>query len=446
MRLSSLRIYAVVLFAVSFIVARAAVIGTNPPSQPLTEERIEKLPRAQQTAWKQYLERSHRQMQTDKDSLQAELKKAGIAVPPAPTHGGNARSIPLERDAAWYATPEAVHIADVVLSFQTPAGGWSKNLDMSKTPRQPGQSYASGPDQTASLATPGDFGRVSDSNWGYIGTIDNDATITQLHFLAKVVAALGPDTAKAAPYRASFLHGLDYLFAAQYPNGGWPQVWPLAGGYHDGITYNDDAMIQVMELLQAAAAGQDEFAFVPASTRKKAEESVARGIQCILATQIVANGRLTAWCQQYDPLTLQPASARNYEMPSNSAAESAKILLFLMALPHPTPAEAKAIDAAAAWLTKVAIRDSAFRPTPAGRDLVSSPGAPLIWARYYQIGTDIPLFGDRDKSIHDKVSEISTERRNGYSWYNTTPQQAVTRYAEWRSAQHAARPLAQPGK
>jgi PelA/Pel-15E family pectate lyase len=409
------------------------VIGTNPPSQPLTDQRIAALPAKQQAAWRTYLDRSQKQMQADKDALRAERSAAGTTTFASPPEGHNARSVPLDKDASWYASADATHIADVVLSFQTPAGGWSKNLDMNKTPRQPGQSYTFGPDQTARLMTPGDFGTVSDSNWGYVGTIDNDATTTQLNFLAKVVTALGP-APSAAAYCKSFLHGIDYLFAAQYPNGGWPQVWPLAGGYHDGITFNDDAMIQVMELLQAVAAGRDEFAFVPAAVRKQADASVQRGIECILATQIIANGKRTAWCQQYDPLTLQPASARNYEMPSQSAAKSSTILLFLMDLPNPTAAAADAVNAAGAWLTKVAIRDVAFRPTPAGRDLVPSPGAPLIWARYYQIGTDKPLFGDRDKSIHDNVAEISTERRNGYSWYNSTPQQAVTRYAEWRAA------------
>ena len=178
------------LFTLAFVSATAAVIGTNPPSQPLTEQRIDALPHAQQAAWKQYLEKSQRQMQVDKDSLQAELKKAGTAVPPAAAHGGNARSIPLERDAAWYATAEATHIADVVLSFQTPAGGWSKNLDMSKTPRLPGQSYASGPDGTASLATPDDFGRVSDAALGlYQGRSTTTPPSRRFHFLAKVVTA-----------------------------------------------------------------------------------------------------------------------------------------------------------------------------------------------------------------------------------------------------------------
>jgi PelA/Pel-15E family pectate lyase len=419
--------------SMSLALSIGSVVGTNPPSQPLTEQRIEALPQSQQAAWKAYLERSKRQMQIDKDTLHAEQKSAGNPTIPVPA-GHDARSIPLDKDASWYATAEATHIAGVVLSFQTPAGGWSKNIDMSKTPRQPGQSYAYGPDQTARLMTPGDFGTGSDAGWNYIGTIDNDATTTQLHFLAKVVSALGAASPGAAAYRKAFLHGMDYLLAAQYPNGGWPQIWPLAGGYHDGITYNDDAMIQVMELLQATAAGRDEFSFVPAAVRKQAEASVARGIKCILATQIVVRGKPTVWCQQYDPLTMQPASARNYEMPSQSAAESANILLFLMDLPRPTPAEIAAIRGAGAWLTKVAIAGYAFRPTPEGRALVPSPGAPLIWARYYEIGTDRPLFGDRDKSIHDTLTEISLERRNGYAWYSTAAQKAVTRYAQWREA------------
>ena len=63
-------------------------------------------------------------------------------------------------------------------------------------------------------------------------------------------------------YLASFLHGVRYLLAAQFPNGGWPQVWPLEGGYHDAITYNDNAMVQVMQLMLRIAEGRDDYAFV----------------------------------------------------------------------------------------------------------------------------------------------------------------------------------------
>jgi PelA/Pel-15E family pectate lyase len=105
-----------------------------------------------------------------------------------------------------------------------------------------------------------------------------------------------------------------------------------------------------------------------------------------------------------------------------------------MALPNPSPAEKTAINSGVAWLKKVAINDMAWRPTPSGRDLVAAPGSGLIWARYYQIGTDKPLFGDRDKSIHDKVTEISLERRNGYAWYGIAPRETLKQYDSWRAA------------
>ncbi|HLZ54727.1 MAG TPA: pectate lyase, partial [Verrucomicrobiae bacterium] len=40
--------------------------------------------------------------------------------------------------------------------------------------------------------------------------------------------------------------------------------------------------------------------------------------------------------------------------------------------------------------------------------------------------------GDRDKTIHDNLTEISNERRNGYAWFNDAPQPALARYAEWK--------------
>src|SRR5262249_13770473 len=159
-------------------------------------------------------------------------------------------------------------------------------------------------------------------------------TVTQMRFLAKVTSAPGAKGDKA--FRAAFFRGLDYILSSQYPNGGWPQVWPLQGGYHDAITYNDNAMIQALELLRDVAAGKAEFGFVPAKSRTRAKESVKRGIQCLLATQIAVNGTRTVWGQQHDALTLAPCSARNYEMPSASSAESAEVMLFLMKEANPS--------------------------------------------------------------------------------------------------------------
>jgi PelA/Pel-15E family pectate lyase len=45
--------------------------------------------------------------------------------------------------------------------------------------------------------------------------------------------------------------------------------------------------------------------------------------------------------------------------------------------------------------------------------------------------TEIPIFGDRDKSIHDNVNDLSKERRNGYGWFGVAPQRVLDRYEKW---------------
>ncbi len=367
-------------------------------------------------------------MQADRAFLQNEMRTNGMEKSAAPREIRGVKGIDLDWPADWYGQPEGRHIADVIVSFQTPAGGWSKNLDMTTSNRAPGEPFA--PNNNSLFLAPQDNDAPQDTNWNYVGTFDNDATITQLRFLARTVTATGAEAGDA--YRASFQHGLDYIFAAQYPNGGWPQVWPLEGGYHDAVTLNDDAMLNVLTLLRNVADGTNEFAFVSAEMRDRAEASFQRGLDCLLVGQIIVDGRRTVWCQQHDALTLQPASARNYEMPSLTSGESANIVLFLMQLPHPDSNVVAAVHAAVAWFDANKINDVAFRGTgTAGRMLVPAPGNGPIWSRYYEIGTNRPIFGDRDKSIHDNVNEISRERRQGYSWFNDNPKRVLEHFRRW---------------
>ena len=193
-----------------------------------------------------------------------------------------------------------------------------------------------------------------------------------------------------------------------FPTADRPQVWPLEGGYHDAITFNDGAVTETLELLQDVVDGKDEFAFAPEDIRKKAAISIARGIGIILATQISENGKRTVWAQQHDALNLQPVAGRNYEPAAQCASESAAMILFLMKLPNPTPQVVAAVHSAAAWFRKTAIHGVAFERGTDGRRLIAAPDAGPIWARYYEIGSDRPIFGDRDKSIHDDVNELST--------------------------------------
>src|SRR5256885_5435303 len=110
------------------------------------------------------------------------MKENGLSLSTSPPEQRGARGIPLDRDAQWYASTEAMRIADNLLSFQTPAGGWSKNVDMASHPRSPGERFG----QANLSRYPGasDFDIPMDADWNYIGTFDNDATTTQLRFLA----------------------------------------------------------------------------------------------------------------------------------------------------------------------------------------------------------------------------------------------------------------------
>lgn len=411
--------------------AAAAVVGSSAPPPSLSQERIATLPADQQPAWQAYLARSEAQRTTDMATLAAERAKLTGPLPPAPSEHTHDGSMPLNKDALWYAGAEARHIADVIVSFQTPAGGWGKNADRSGPLRKPGQDYV-GNNLSAHL-TPGDFDTPRDRNWDYVGTLDNNATTTEIRFLTRVAAALpGKD---GDSYRASILKGIGYLLAAQFPNGGWPQVWPLQGGYHDAITYNDDAISQAAEVLTAVADNDaNAYGFVPAEPRTKARIAAAKALDVILKTQIVVHGVPTVWGQQHDSLTLVPVAARNFEPALPSSDESADLLIYLMHLPDPSPALVRAIHGAAGWLQKAAIYGYVWtKPDADGRHLEAQAGAGPIWSRYYT--TDFqPRFGDRDKTIHDAVNEISKERRNGYSWFNEGPAKALKLYARWAKA------------
>ena len=424
LRTPSLRILTWLVLTCAPAASPAAIIGHMTPPPPLSEARIATLPPAQQAPWQAYLAHSRALAAADRAALALERKDGPApADPPEQRHSG--ADMPLKRPAAWYASPDARHVADVIVSFQTPAGGWGKNMARSGALRQRGQNWVA----------------TGDS---YVGTIDNDATTTELRFLARVQAQV-PGTAGAS-YRAAFLKGIRYLLDAQYPNGGFPQVYPLAGGYHDAITFNDDALLEVAEVLDAAARRDQEYGFVPPAVAAQARAAAGKVLQLILSTQVVVHGVRTVWGQQVDMLTLAPVGARNFEPVSLVSAESAALLEFLMMQPAPSPEVVAAVHAGAGWLRRAALRDiewtegSSDAAPEAGRRRVDRPGAGPVWARYYEIddgeidaahGSTRPIFGDRDRSIHDDVNELSPERRNGYAWYGTRPAAPLAAYAGW---------------
>ncbi|PRY10910.1 PelA/Pel-15E family pectate lyase [Pontibacter ummariensis] len=324
----------------------------------------------------------------------------------------------LKRDKKWYSSSEAVRIADNLLLYQRDNGGWNKNTDMAKPLSR---------EEEKALQAPAEKGGVA--------TIDNGATFTQMEYLARVYEATGQQK-----YKEGFLRGLDYLLEAQYDNGGWPQFYPIRKGYYEHITFNDGAMMGVMQLLRNVALNKAPYAFVDAPRKELSANAVEKGLDVILKSQVKVNGKLTAWCAQHNHITLAPANARAYELVSLSGGESLGIIKYLMALEKPSPEVIRAVDAAVSWTNQVKITGirlkwikDATTHTERDRIVVTDPTAPPLLARFYEIGTNKPMFVGRDGIVHEKLAEIEQERRSGYSWYIAFSQELVEQdYPAWK--------------
>lgn len=335
------------------------------------------------------------------------------------------RKIVNQKEDAWFASDEARQIAENVLLYQRAIGGWPKNeqlhLPISEETKQ----------ELLALKSTADG-----------CTTDNGATTLEMLFLSKIYRQQ-PDRR----YKDAFLLGLNYLLEAQYNNGGWPQFYPLKKGYYSHITYNDDSMVKILKVLREIKDETDYFSIQPSEDiRKKVEIAFQKGIDCIVKTQYRQNGILTAWCAQHDAETLEPAKARAYELPSLSGGESANIVLLLMAIENPSKEVVKAINSAVAWFEKtkiVGLREDRIY-NDAGKiidkKIVPDENAPPIWARFMDLEDNAPFFCDRDGIQKSSIEEIGLERRIGYAWYRTHPQNILDQYPIWKAKHETKMP------
>lgn len=330
------------------------------------------------------------------------------------------------QDSPWYSGDEARRIADNVVLYQNNNGGWLKNIDMAD-PLDEAQKRQLRKEKSCNSGT----------------TIDNGATYTQMRYLARIYAATGEES-----YKSSFLKGMDYLLAAQYGNGGWPQFYPLRKGYYSHLTFNDDAMIGVMELLRDISKGEKPYEFVEAGRRNRAKVAIEKATDIILEMQVVVNGKRTAWAAQHDKEDLSPAKARAYELPSLSGKESVGIVQFLMGIENPGDDVKQAIRSAVAWfeeskLTGLKVEWIKDEDKPRGRDriVVQEPEAGPLWARFYEIGTNKAMFVGRDGVIKNNLEEIEHERRVNYSYLGDYAEQLLERdYPEWEKRMQGVDP------
>ena len=328
---------------------------------------------------------------------------------------------------AFLATSEAARIAQNVLDWQLKTGGWPKNVPMYEklTPKE----------RKAVLAMKGDRKRA---------TIDNGATFAEMRFLARMYKATD-----RKEYLDGVVRGIDFLLDLQYPNGGWPQFDPSKKGYWAQITFNDGAMVNVLNLLRDVFDSRAPFDIeIPDAKRAAARDAFWKGVGCILATQVKQNGKLTVWCQQHDKETLAPCQGRAFELPALTSYESLGIVELLMSLdpadcvgkgrPDYARIEA-AIEGAKEWYAKTEIRRFKFEKNYRrddgilSRRLVPVPEAEAdrLWCRYYTLDDNRPFTGTRQGEKRFTFEEMERGENMSYQWFNGSGVKMEKEYAKW---------------
>jgi PelA/Pel-15E family pectate lyase len=307
-------------------------------------------------------------------------------------------------------------LAEKMLVYQLPVGGWGKQLDDKSVVNY-------------NLPLDKNLLKKIKSTGDDHATIDNNATSREINTLIKSYK-----TTKNPEYLKSAEKGIQYLLLMQYKNGGFPQYYPNSAIYRKQITYNDNAMINALTVLYNVAEGKNDFDVVDSKLKEKSKIAVQKGIDCILKTQVLQKGIPSIWADQYNEVTLQPDKARAFEPISLATIESVGIVKFLMMQPV-TPEIEKSIKSAVKWFKQNKIEGYSYNVTKQNDKTVrilAEDKNSVIWARFYDINTNKPLFGDRDGSVKYNYNEVSEERRNGYSWFGDSPEKLINKeFPKW---------------
>ena len=251
---------------------------------------------------------------------------------------------------------------------------------------------------------------------GFVGTIDNNATVQEMRLLAVRYKATTNSNYKNT-FKTSFNKAANFLLTMQRRSGGLPQVWPKRNAYNDHVTLNDDAMVRALVAMMDIANSVSPFDsdIIDDATRAKMKTAVDKAVDYLIKAQIVNNGQPTVWCAQHDTANYAPRSARAYELESKSGKESVGVIWVLMNQPEQTEAIQKSVKAAIAWYKKTKVSGLVFSQK---KGIFEEQAGKSLWYRFYEVNSDDYFFCDRE-GISTKTRDfnrISEERRTGYQW------------------------------
>lgn len=197
---------------------------------------------------------------------------------------------------------------------------------------------------------------------------------------------------------------LDMMLESQLENGGWPHQYPWQGNYHDYATFNDQGINDCIRVMIEADTYYE---------REDISKSLHKVGRFMMISQLPPPQ--PGWAQQYNEY-LQPAWARTFEPPAVCPSASVHNINSLIDLYLHTKQTRylEPIPDALRWLKASRL--------PNGK-----------WGRFLEIGTNKPLYYDRDRIRVDSLHQLSLERRTGYG-YETDIQNALlaaeTRYLQ----------------
>ncbi len=290
----------------------------------------------------------------------------------------------------------AKEAAEALVYGQLKSGGWRNHVDFTPKAAEAGlyrNGKAKGPNSSS---------------------LDDGQTQSALRFLALADKAMGFQN---AAIHESVQIGFDALLAAQYPNGGFPQVWTgqvptqkvikanypdyewrtegRVKNYWDMYTLNDNTTGYIAQALLDASRVYQEPRYLEALKKL--------GDFLILAQMPDPQ---PGWAQQYN-YAMQPIWARKFEPPGVSGDETQEAIETLMLIYIETK-DKKYLDPipkALAWLRKSVL-----------------PGNLL--SRYYELKTNRPLYMERQGEKYSLTYDDS-RLPSHYGWKTESKMDAL---------------------
>ena len=332
---------------------------------------------------------------------EATASQVWIQFPGTPAMGNTfLKAYDITKNPKYFSAAQDVAMA--LVQGQLQSGGWDYRIEFDPEKRK--EYYYHVEEDKYPDVDPSDRENVS--------TYDDDNTQEALRFLMSFLErSKEKSDSSIIQIRGALDYGLSKLVEAQYPIGAWPQRWdgqphdptkfPVKaasltadypreqpdGSYYGHYTFNDESHGDILRTLVFARKFTRDDKYL---------EAEKRGADYLVLSQLPEPQ--PAWAQQYDA-EMHPAWARAFEPPCVTAKESAGVIHMLvdMYLELGDEKYLEPIPRAIAWYDRSKLDNGK-------------------WARMYELNTNRPIYGDRDKKIHYTMEELSEERRTGYSW------------------------------